>query len=84
MRIINIKYLIDGEILPSRQGQMKEQAKFTYSPLEKAFEKRIKTIEDFFFYLGFLSWKFRNYKTTGKGNGISLTLHYHFNSIHRH
>ena len=55
LRIINIKYLIDGEILPSRQGQMKEQAKFTYSPLEKAFEKRIKTIEDFFFYLGFLS-----------------------------
>ena len=55
LRIINIKYLIDGEILPSMQGQMKEQAKFTYSPLEKAFEKRIKTIEDFFFYLGFLS-----------------------------
>ena len=34
------------EILPSNQKQMIEQAKFTYSPLGKAFEKQIKTIED--------------------------------------
>ena len=32
--------------LPSNQRQMIEQAKFTYSPLGKAFEKQTKTIED--------------------------------------
>ena len=32
--------------MPSNQQQIIEQAKFTYSPLEKAFEKHIKTIED--------------------------------------
>ena len=38
---------LTGEgILPSNQQQITEQAKFTYSPLEKAFEKQIKTIED--------------------------------------
>ena len=31
---------------PSNQKQIIEQAKFTYSPLEKAFEKQTKTIED--------------------------------------
>ena len=31
---------------PSNQQQIIEQAKFTYSPLGKAFEKQIKTIED--------------------------------------
>ena len=32
--------------LPSNQQQIIKQAKFTYSPLGKAFEKQIKTIED--------------------------------------
>ena len=31
---------------PSNQKQIIEQAKFTYSPLEKAFEKQTKTTED--------------------------------------
>ena len=31
---------------PSNQQQVIEQAKFTYSPLGKALEKQIKTIED--------------------------------------
>ena len=37
---------ISSEILPSNQQQIIEQAKFTYSPLGKAFEKQTKTIED--------------------------------------
>ena len=32
--------------MPSNQQQIIEQAKFTYSSLEKAFEKQTKTIED--------------------------------------
>ena len=32
--------------MPSNQQQIIEQAKFTYSLLEKSFEKQIKTIED--------------------------------------
>ena len=32
--------------MPSNQQQIIEQTKFTYSPLGKAFEKQIKTIED--------------------------------------
>ena len=40
------QYLPDEDILPSDQQQIREQAKFTYSPLGKAFEKQIKTIED--------------------------------------
>ena len=32
--------------MPSNQQQIIEQAKFTYSPLGKVFEKQIKTIED--------------------------------------
>ena len=40
------EYLTGEEILPSNQKQMIQQAKFTYSPLGKAFEKQIKTIED--------------------------------------
>ena len=31
---------------PSDQSRIIEQAKFTYFPLGKAFEKQIKTIED--------------------------------------
>ena len=40
------EYLTGEEILSSNQKQIIEQAKFTYSPLGKAFEKQIKTIED--------------------------------------
>ena len=40
------EYLAGEEILPSNQQQIIEQAKFSYSPLGKAFEKQIKTIED--------------------------------------
>ena len=32
--------------MPSNQQQIIEQAKFTYSPLGKAFEKQTKTMED--------------------------------------
>ena len=45
-KIDKYKYLNGEEILPSNQQQTIEQAKFTYSPLGKAFEKQIKTIED--------------------------------------
>ena len=40
------EYLTGEEILPSDQSRIIEQAKFAYSPLGKAFEKQIKTIED--------------------------------------
>ena len=40
------KYFTGEDILPSNQQQIIEQAKFTYSPLGKVFEKQIKTIED--------------------------------------
>ena len=39
------EYLTGGETLPSNQQQIIEQAKFTYSPSGKAFDKQIKTIE---------------------------------------
>ena len=38
------KYHKGEELLPSNQKQIIKQAKFTYSPLEKAFEKQTKTI----------------------------------------
>ena len=40
------EYLTGEDILPSNQQQIIEQARFTYSPSGKAFEKQIKTIED--------------------------------------
>ena len=40
------EYLTGEDILPSDQQQIIEQTKFTYSPLGKAFDKQIKTIED--------------------------------------
>ena len=40
------EYLTDEEILPSDRSRIINKAKFTYSPLSKAFEKQIKTIED--------------------------------------
>ena len=38
--------LTGNKIFPSNQQQTIGQAKFNYSPLRKAFEKQIKTIED--------------------------------------
>ena len=40
------EYLTVQEILPPDQRRVIEQAKFTYSPLGKAFEKQTKTIEE--------------------------------------
>ena len=45
-KIDTYEYLPGEEIFPSNQQQMIEQAKFTYSPLGKTFEKQTKTIED--------------------------------------
>ena len=45
-KIDKYEYLTGEEILSSNQQQIIQQAKFTYSPLGKAFEKQIKTIED--------------------------------------
>ena len=45
-KIHKYEHLTDEDILPSNQQQIIEQARFTYSPLGKAFEKQIKTIED--------------------------------------
>ena len=45
-KIDNYEYLNGEDILPSNKKQIIEQAKFTYSPLGKAFEKQTKTIED--------------------------------------
>ena len=45
-KIDKYEYLTGDEILRSDQRIVIEQAKFTYSPLGKAFEKQIKTIED--------------------------------------
>ena len=46
VNIQKYEYLTGEDILPSNQQQIIEQTKFTYSPLGKAFEKQIKTIED--------------------------------------
>ena len=40
------KYLTGEDILRSNQQQIIEQTKFTHSALGKAFDKKIKTIED--------------------------------------
>ena len=45
-KIDKYEYLTGEEILPSYQQQVIEQAKFTYSPLGKAFEKQTKIIKD--------------------------------------
>ena len=45
-KIDKYEYLTGEEILPSNQQQIIEQAKFTYSPLGKAFEKQTKAIKD--------------------------------------
>ena len=43
-KIDKYQYLTGDEILPSNQKQITEQAKFTYSPLGKAFKKQTKII----------------------------------------
>ena len=45
-KIDKYEHLTGEEILPSNQKQIKEQAKFTYSPWGQAFQKQTKTIED--------------------------------------
>ena len=47
-KIHKYEYLTGEDILPFDQQQIIEQGIFTYSPLEKAFEKQIKTVEDQF------------------------------------
>ena len=45
-KINKYEYLKGEPILPSDQSRIKKQAKFTYSPFGKAFEKQIKTIDE--------------------------------------
>ena len=45
-KIHKYEYLTGEDILLSNQQQIIEQARFTYSPLGKAFEKQIKPTED--------------------------------------
>ena len=45
-KIHKYEYLTGEDIVPSNQQQIIEQAKFSYSPLGKAFEKQTKAIED--------------------------------------
>ena len=45
-KIHKYQCLTGEDILPLNQQQITEQAKFTYSPLEKGFEKQINTIKD--------------------------------------
>ena len=44
-KINKYEYLSGEEILPSNQKQIIEQAKFTYSPLGKTFEKTNKQLK---------------------------------------
>ena len=43
-KIHKYEYLTGEDILPSNKQQIIEQAKFTYSPLGKAFEKQMKRL----------------------------------------
>ena len=45
-KIDRYEHLTGEELLPSNQQQIIDQAKFTYSPLGKAFQKQTKMIED--------------------------------------
>ena len=45
-KIDQYKYLTGEEILPSHQRQITEQAKFTYSPRENAFENKLKYLKN--------------------------------------
>ena len=44
-KVHKYEYLTSEDILPSSNQQIIEQARLTYSPLGKAFNKQIKTIE---------------------------------------
>ena len=44
-KVHKYEYLTGEDILPSSNQQIIEQARFTYSPLGKAFNKQTKTIE---------------------------------------
>ena len=44
VKLINMNILQMKKILPSDQSRMIEQAKFTYSPLRKAFEEQTKKL----------------------------------------
>ena len=44
-KIHKYEYLTGEDILPYNQQQIIEQAKFTYSPLGKGFEKQIKQLK---------------------------------------
>ena len=46
VKLTNMNFLHGEEILPFDQSRIIEQAKFTYSPLGKAFEEQTKTIEE--------------------------------------
>ena len=45
-KIDKYESLAGEEIFPSNQSRIIEQAKFTYSPLSKTWEKQTKTIEE--------------------------------------
>ena len=45
-RVDKYEYFTGEQILPSDQSRIIEQNKFTYSPLNKVFERQIKIIED--------------------------------------
>ena len=45
-KIHKYEYLTGEDILPSSNQQIIKQARFTYSPLQKAFDKQINTIKD--------------------------------------
>ena len=45
-KIDKYEYLTGEQIVSYDQSRIIEQAKFTYSPLRKAFEKQINVIED--------------------------------------
>ena len=45
-KIHKYEYLTGEDILPSTQQKIIEKTKLIYSPLGKAFEKQIKTIQD--------------------------------------
>ena len=45
-KIHKYDYLTGEEIIPSDQSRIIEQAKFIYCPLDKAFKKQIKAIEE--------------------------------------
>ena len=45
-KVHKYEYLTGEDILPSSNQQIIKQARFTYSPLRKAFNKQINTIKD--------------------------------------